>query len=138
MTKILGAALLLASGFACKSNSHKKNEELVMRTSYGDSYAKSTERYLASKADAAGTTVTPMDQAKGSKADLEMTRKIRQTITDDSSLSMKAQNVKIVTLQGLTTLRGSVDTSKEKIKIEQLARRVGAKKISNQLELTIQ
>jgi hypothetical protein len=145
MTKIILAAFLLTAGFACKSNSQKHDEELTTRTTYGDSYAKNSEETeyknadntAMNKRDASGATLTPMDQTKGSKADLEITRKIRETITDEDSLSIKAQNVKIITLQGLTTLRGPVDSFNEKSKVEQLARRAGARKIDNQLEVTI-
>lgn len=152
MMKIILAAFILTAGFACKSHSQRHDEELASRntnTTYNSSErttasaASEQEEYkdadntAMNKRDANGTTITPMDQTKGSKADLEITRKVREVITDDDSLSVKAQNVKIITLKGLTTLRGPVDSMSEKSKVEQLARRAGARKIDNQLEVTI-
>lgn len=120
--KIVLAAVVFTAGFACKHNSYKREE--TAKTTYGQGY------------DASKETLTPMDQTRGSKEDLAMTAKIREIVTDDDSLSMKAQNVKIITLQGLTTLRGPVETFAEKSRVEQLARRAGAKNINNQLEVT--
>lgn len=132
MMKLVLAAVVLTAGFACKHNPYKRED--TAKTTYGQGYdADNTAR---NKRDASGETVTPMDQARGSKEDLAMTAKIREIVTDDDSLSMKAQNVKIITLQGLTTLRGPVETFSEKSRVEQLARRAGAKNINNQLEVT--
>lgn len=65
--------------------------------------------------------VVPTDQAKGSDHDVEMTRAIRKAIVADENLSTDAHNVKIVTLQGVVTLRGPVKSEAEKTRIAALA-----------------
>ena len=57
--------------------------------------------------DKAGATTLPTDQS-GAKSDLELAAAIRKSIVDDKSLSVMAQNVKIVTQGGTVTLRGPV------------------------------
>lgn len=138
MIKIVLAAIVLTAGFACKNNPYRSDEE-ARRTSYerntaSDEY-KDADNTAMNKRDT-DQALTPMDQTRGSKEDLAITAKVREVVTDDDSLSMKAQNVKIITLQGLTTLRGPVETFAEKSRVEQLARRAGAKNINNQLEVT--
>jgi len=54
----------------------------------------------------------------------------------DHSLSMMAKNVKIVTENGVVTLRGPVKSDAEKTKIEELAKQAAqAATIHNQLEV---
>jgi len=88
------------------------------------------------KRDQSDTTLTPMDQSKGSKRDVELTRKIRQAIVKDKAMSSYAKNIKIITLSGKATLRGPVENSEEKTRIEGLASRVsGIASVDNQLEV---
>jgi osmotically-inducible protein OsmY len=85
--------------------------------------------------DRSGDTVTPGDQG-GSEADRRVTQQIRKAVVDDSKLSMTAKNVKIITNEGVVTLRGPVKTSEEKAQIAAIAQRVaGVKRVDNQLEL---
>ena len=58
-----------------------------------------------------GATLTSGDQSE-SKADLTTTQKIRQAVMADKSLSMTAHNVKIITVDGVVTLRGPVKTQR--------------------------
>jgi osmotically-inducible protein OsmY len=60
-------------------------------------------------------------------ADVEITRKIRQAVVKDDSLSMYAQNVKIITVDGLVVLKGAVRNQKEKLKVERIAQDVAGK-----------
>ena len=86
--------------------------------------------------DAQAATLTPVDQSQGTASDVELTRKIRQDVVADKSFSTDAQNVKIITLNGVVTLRGPVTTASEKSKIDGLAKRTaGVKKVDNQLEV---
>ena len=82
-------------------------------------------------------TLTPADQAKGSDADVKTTQQIRKAVVDDDSLSMNAHNVKIITLGGMVTLRGPVDSPAEKAKVVQIAAQHagGANKVTDQLEV---
>ena len=79
-------------------------------------------------------SVTATDQSND-PADLKMTADIRKMVVGDGSLSMMAKNVKIVTIGGVVTLRGPVETEKEKVTIESHAEHAGAKTITNELEI---
>ena len=79
-------------------------------------------------------SVTATDQSN-EPADLKMTADIRKVVVGDDSLSTMAKNVKIVTIGGVVTLRGPVETDKEKATIESHAKQAGAKKITNELEI---
>ena len=76
-----------------------------------------------------------MDQGN-SKADTEITARIRKGITELSDFSTNAKNVKIVTQNGAVTLRGPVNSEDERMRIVQLARSVdGVASVDNQLEI---
>ncbi len=85
--------------------------------------------------DVQGGPLTPEDQSN-KQADLDLTQEIRKAITSDSSLSVNAQNIKIMTVNGVTTLRGPVKTNQEKDQIYTKAKAVaGVKQVINQLEV---
>jgi osmotically-inducible protein OsmY len=80
-------------------------------------------------------TLTPMDQSENEQ-DIAITQKIRKQVVDDDSLSMMAHNVKIITANGVVTLRGPVKSQTEKDRIAATAEKVaGANKVQNQLEI---
>jgi len=86
--------------------------------------------------DQSGTTLTPMDQSS-TKADMELTRRIREAVVADESLSTNAHNVKIITINGVVTLRGPVESDTERAKIVSTAQQVAGKnKVDNKLEIT--
>jgi hyperosmotically inducible periplasmic protein len=88
--------------------------------------------------DRDGKTLTPMDQG-GSAADRDVTAAIRKAIVDNDELSTNAQNVKIVTVAGVVTLRGPVETPAEKAAIAATAEKTtGVKRVDNQLEIKSQ
>src|SRR5262245_36720308 len=62
-------------------------------------------------------TAKTADQQSNSKDDLEITREIRRAVVEDKSLSTSAHNVKIVTVDGIVTLRGPVVSTKEKANV---------------------
>ena len=85
--------------------------------------------------DRSGETKTSGDQSN-SPEDLKTTQAIRKALMKDSSLSMTAKNVKIITAGGEVTLRGPVKSAEEKSRIDQLAKgAAGSAKIDNQLEI---
>lgn len=57
------------------------------------------------------------DQQKMNATDREMTKKIRQSVMADKSLSTYAQNVKIISQNGKVTLKGPVKSDDEKLSI---------------------
>ena len=85
--------------------------------------------------DRSGETKTSGDQSN-SKADIQTTAAIRRAVMHDGSLSMMAKNVKIITANGMVTLRGPVKTEAEKTAIAKDARTAaGRAKIENKLEV---
>nr|WP_166154701.1 BON domain-containing protein [Neochlamydia sp. AcF84]NGY94496.1 hypothetical protein [Neochlamydia sp. AcF84] len=92
--------------------------------------------YLRDKADRHAVEKTPLDQSE-SEADRTITQKIRQAIVKDDSLSMNAKNIRIITIDGVVTLRGPIATLEEReIIIGKTKEIPGIKKIENQLEIT--
>ena len=87
------------------------------------------------KRDRSGSTATSGDQG-GSEADRRVTQEIRKAVVDDDKLSTAAKNVKIITSDGVVTLRGPVKSAQEKSEIASIAQRVkGVKRVDNQLEV---
>jgi len=85
--------------------------------------------------DREGATLTPGDQSN-SEGDLEITRRIRETVVDDDGLSFAAKNIKIITVDGRVTLRGPVSSNAERTTIEKMAVAVaGTGRVVNQLEI---
>lgn len=79
--------------------------------------------------------LTPGDQG-GSEADRTVTQKVRQGVVDSDGMSVNGKNVKIITQNGVVTLRGPVKTDKEKADIAAIAKSVaGVKSVDNQLEV---
>lgn len=85
--------------------------------------------------DRSGTTLTPGDQSE-SQADRTLTQQIRQAVVGDDSLSTTAKNIKIITTDGVVTLRGPVNNTHEKEKIQAKAQQIaGVNRVDNQLEV---
>jgi hyperosmotically inducible protein len=85
--------------------------------------------------DRAGTAPTA-DQQSNNAGDMKVTQSVRRAIVADKSLSTNAHNVKIITQDGVVTLRGPVKNESEKGKIEAKTRAVpGVKRVDNQLEI---
>ncbi|MGI9087221.1 MAG: BON domain-containing protein [Chthoniobacterales bacterium] len=80
-------------------------------------------------------TKTSFDQSN-KKPDIDVTAAIRRAVMHEDALSMTAKNVKIITENGVVTLRGPVNSAAEKAKIGELAMaNAGQAKIDNQLEV---
>lgn len=96
--------------------------------------ADNTARNVRDRDEAA---LTPMDQGE-SEADRTITQNIRQIVVDNASLSTNAKNVKIITQNGVVTLRGPVDSGAEKALIVSTARGVaGVVSVDDQLEVAV-
>jgi len=80
-------------------------------------------------------TATPMDQG-GSEGDRTITAEIRKQIVDNDALSTNAKNVKIITQDGVVTLRGPVKDAQEKTTVAGIARKAaGVKRVDDQIEV---
>jgi hypothetical protein len=85
--------------------------------------------------DRAGYTLTPMDQSEA-PGDLGTTQRIRKALVANEELSMNAKNVKIITTDGVVTLRGPVQTPAEKNTVARLARTLaGRMAVQDELEV---
>ena len=74
------------------------------------------------------------DQQKDNPSDRELTQHIRQAIMEDKSLSTYAHNVKIISQNGVVTLKGPVRSDDERRAIEAKANEVAGKdKVVNEL-----
>ena len=88
--------------------------------------------------DRDGNTLTPMDQGE-SEADVSITREIRKALVADDALSMNAQNVKVITREGVVTLRGPVESAEEKARVGALASKApGVRDVENHIEIKTQ
>lgn len=80
--------------------------------------------------------LTPLDQGNN-QADIDTTAQIRKAIMAVDGMSIKAKNVKIITLNGQVTLRGPVNSDEEKREIGEIASHIAqSSNVHNQLEVT--
>jgi len=93
----VASSLLLASMFVCLAPSRAAAQQVPPDNT--------------KKNQNAGMTA---DQQKNNSSDMEMTRRIRRLIVNDKALSTYAHNVKVITRNGHVTLKGPVDSRKEK------------------------
>lgn len=69
-------------------------------------------------------------------SDPQLSARIRKSIADDDRLSMNAKSVSVSTSPTSVTLRGSVNTSEEKTRVESYAQRAaGSRHVNNELEI---
>jgi osmotically-inducible protein OsmY len=75
------------------------------------------------------------DQQSDRNSDLMITKKIRESLVADKSLSMCGHNVKIITRNGAVTLKGPVHSEEEKQSIASKAEEVvgSADKVDDRL-----
>lgn len=76
------------------------------------------------------------DQQKLDRSDRDIAKQIRQSVVKDKSLSTYAHNVKIISQNGMVTLRGPVRSDDEKRAIEaDAAAVVGQDKVTSEIEV---
>jgi hyperosmotically inducible periplasmic protein len=76
------------------------------------------------------------DQQKDNAGDRNLTRKIRQSLMKDKSLSSYAHNVKVIAQDGQVTLKGPVRSDEESRSVEAKATEVaGAGHVTNQMSV---
>lgn len=87
------------------------------------------------KRDDNSQALTPLDQSNA-KADIDIVAKIRSALTDDNSLSVSAQNAKIIVQNGAVTLRGPVANATEKQRVDSIAKNIaGVRTVTNELDV---
>jgi hyperosmotically inducible protein len=91
------------------------------------------ENTRVSRRDRKAMGPTAADQ-KNNRSDLATTKKIRQSVIKDKSLSAHAHHVEIVTQDGTVTLKGPVRSDAEKLSIEaKAADVVGKERVVSEL-----
>lgn len=76
------------------------------------------------------------DQQKMNPSDRDITQQIRKSIISDKSISTYGHNVKVITQNGMVTLKGPVRSEEEKKSIEDKAAQVaGADKVTNEIDV---
>lgn len=80
--------------------------------------------------------LTPGNQSESAQ-DVQITKQIRQALIADKSLSTNAKNIKVMTINGVVTLRGPVLNATEREAIlNKLKSMQGVLRVENQLEVT--
>jgi hyperosmotically inducible protein len=135
---IVALGLFLA---ACDQTSNKTDANATeKKADEKDAYGKKDEKTAPDNTavndrDVDGDTLTPMDQGNNA-SDLATTQRVRKAIMDEDGLTTTDKNVKVITVDGVVTLRGPVDSDASKSKIAALAKdAVGVKSVDNQLEV---
>lgn len=124
MTKLTRLALTTLSLFS-----------LLAANAAATDKTKEVDNTVQNKRDRNQEEVTPMDQSNRSE-DLTTTKRIRQAIVANKSLSTDAHNVKVITANGRVTLRGPVKTEEEKRIIGALAVEIAtAENVENKLDV---
>lgn len=128
--KQITLTLLLAVGFTLSGIA--KEKPAATQSPKDNTPADNTAK---NQRDRSGDTKTSGDQSN-SPEDIKLTAAIRRAVVGDKSLSMTAKNVKIITANGVVTLRGPVNNAAEKATIGKLAHSAAAKaRIENHLEV---
>jgi hyperosmotically inducible protein len=126
---ILFAIALGAAGCEAQATPKDRPSE---NTKVAEAPADNTKK---NERDRGSEALTPGDQGT-SEADRTITQRIRQGVVKSDALSMTGKNVKIITVNGVVTLRGPVKTDEEKTQIAALAQSVdGVTRVDNQLEI---
>lgn len=104
MNKIIVMLAVLSFGGVAMANETVKNDNSAKNKVYNS--------------EANATAESQSNDASS----LELTRKIRSSLTSDKHLSINAQNVKIITHDGKVTLVGPVKSMAEKATVERIAK----------------
>jgi hyperosmotically inducible protein len=130
MPKLLGLSTFILSVGLMTAGSVRAEQSTAM-TLAAKSELENTERNVRDKDN---KTLTPQKQ-KATRGDLKITTAIRKAIVKQKSLSVDAHNAKIITRNGVVTLRGPVENTAEKTELQAIAEKVkGVTQVDNQLE----
>jgi len=130
MKKLCTVALLILAIAGC-DQTNKKNDSSMDQSTKG---VVDRDNSDVNERDRDGSLKTPIDQNEN-KVDIGITAAIRKSVVS-TAMSVNAQNVKIITQDGVVTLRGPVKNQEEKNRIEEIAGSVaGVKTVNSQLEV---
>jgi hyperosmotically inducible protein len=114
------------------STTHKKNTQPKV----GSDARARLDNTQVNRRDRDDRTITPVEQSNNQKS-LEITSKIRQAIVGRDDFTVYGHNIKIITTEdGRVTLRGPVNSFRERDAIEKIASDVaGANRVHSQIEV---
>lgn len=95
-----------------QSDSSGRPMNSAMRSTNESDTSRPVDNSAQNVTDRDGRSVTPLDQGSSS-SDIAITKQIRKALTSDETLSVNAQNVKIITANGVVVLRGPVASQAE-------------------------
>jgi hyperosmotically inducible periplasmic protein len=134
MKSLLSCMCVLALFAGCDVKSRSTSQQSLPVDSASDGRA-DRDNTAVNVRDRDSAQKTPINQNENQQ-DVSITANIRKKVVDDDTLSVNAQNVKIITRNGHVTLRGPVKSDDEKKKIEAIATQIaGAGNTDNQLEV---
>jgi hyperosmotically inducible periplasmic protein len=132
MKKILLLATASLTFLSCERQDREvrqDRDQAVMTTEDADNSGRNVR-------DRNSDTKTPFDQSE-SEIDRKITQQIRRALVADPVLSINAKNIKVITINGVVTLRGPVANAQEKeIIVRKIGEIKGISKVDNQLEIT--
>jgi hyperosmotically inducible protein len=137
---ILVTAFITLAAFGCKREdamepSSETQTAPAQQAAKGPDDAVPADNTDKNERDRNSATLTPGDQGE-SEADRTITQQARQSVVAEDDFSMAAKNVKIITVDGVVTLRGPVENVREKTEIAAVVNKVqGVKRVDNQLEI---
>jgi len=116
----IASLALLGIFMACEGAEYQspvdiKNDQLIDSKGVPAVDLKSVEapdRRMEKADDLFMSTLTSGDQSEKPE-DLKVTQNIRKALMSDRSLSINAKNIKIITINGVVTLRGVVNSAEE-------------------------
>jgi hyperosmotically inducible periplasmic protein len=130
--KPMMVALVALAAVGCSRNEGPAVEQQGDRMGAPSERADDTSRNVRDKD---GTSVTAEKQSDN-QADRSITQQIRRQVVNVDDMSTNGKNVKIVTSDGVVTLRGPVETVQERAAIGTVAMSVdGVRRVDNQLEV---
>ncbi len=128
---LLTCGAMALAGAACdKANGEQKpTDDSKPRSSFE---ADNTGRNVRERDT---TELSPKDQSNDA-VDLQITKDIRQRLMADDDLSMNAKNVKVITQEGVVTLKGAVKNDAERDNIVAKAKSIAAvQRVDDQLDV---
>jgi hyperosmotically inducible protein len=135
MKPTIVALALLAAAAGCSRNEGTAEPQDTQQATDKSSVTHEADNTARNERDKSGDAPTPGMQREN-ETDLAITQQIRQQVVKADDISVNGKNVKIITQDGVVTLRGPVQSAEERSQIASAAKNVdGVKRVDNQLEI---
>lgn len=132
MLKLLPIVVIASALIACERSDKVRSDKAMNTPSTEQVDHRNTEKNVRDRDSRAQTSFNQSED----QLDRNITAEIRQIIMNDDVLSTNAKNIKVISVDGVVTLRGPVDTLQEReIILKKINNVRGIKNINNQLEV---